>query len=62
MLGISKGQVKMDNQEKLSTQGTQDKEIQKHNTIWVGHHYAQAHTNNINKTWALLQTTGCKEN
>ena len=25
----------------------------KHNTICVGHHYAQANTNNINKTWAL---------
>jgi hypothetical protein len=31
---------------------------QKHNTICVGHHYMQANTNNVNKTWALLQTTG----
>jgi hypothetical protein len=31
---------------------------QKHNTICVGHHYAQTHTNNVNKTWTLLQTTG----
>ena len=31
---------------------------QKHNTIPVGHHYAQANTNNVNKTWTLLQTTG----
>jgi len=23
---------------------------QKHNTIGVGHHYAQANTNNVNKT------------
>ena len=23
----------------------------------VGHHYAQTTTNNVNKTWALLQTT-----
>jgi hypothetical protein len=28
-----------------------------HNTICVGHHYAQAKTNYVNKTWALLQTT-----
>ena len=29
---IPKGQSKMDNPEKLATQGTQDEEIQKHNT------------------------------
>jgi hypothetical protein len=34
---------------------------QKHNTICVGHHYAQTNTNNVNKTWALLQTTGGKD-
>jgi hypothetical protein len=34
---------------------------QKHNTIYVGHHYAQANTNNINKTWTLLQITGGKD-
>ena len=33
----------------------------KKNTICVGHHYAQANTNNINKTWALVQTTGGKD-
>ena len=43
------GQSKKDNPERLATQGTQDKEKQK-NTICVGHHYAQKHTNNINKT------------
>jgi len=26
----------------------------KHNTICVGHHYAQTNTNNIYKTWALI--------
>ena len=31
---------------------------QKHNTICVGHHYTQINTNNVNKTWALIQTTG----
>ena len=24
----------------------------------VGHHYMQTNTNNVAKTWALLQTTG----
>jgi hypothetical protein len=47
---------------KLATQSTQDQDKQnkKYNTICVGHHYAQANTNNVNKTWALLQTTGGK--
>jgi hypothetical protein len=34
---------------------------QKHNTICVGHHYTQAKTNNVNKTWTRLQTTGGKD-
>jgi len=34
---------------------------QKHNTICVGHHYTQINTNNVNKTWALLQTTRGKD-
>ena len=29
-----------------------------HNTIYVGHHYAQINTTNVNKTCALLLTTG----
>ena len=33
----------------------------KTNTICAGHHYAQTHTNNINKTWALQQATGGKD-
>ena len=49
----------MDNPEKLATSGTQYEE--KHNTICVGHHYAQTNTNNENKTRVLLQTTGDKE-
>ena len=31
------------------------------NKMSVGHHYLQANTNNVNKTWALLQTTGGKD-
>jgi hypothetical protein len=40
----------MDNPEKLATFGTQDDEKQKHTTICVEHHYAQANTNNVNTT------------
>jgi hypothetical protein len=29
---------------------------QKHNTMCVGHHYAHANTNNVNRTWSLPQT------
>jgi hypothetical protein len=34
---------------------------QKHSTIFVGHHCTQTNTNNVNKTWTLLQTTGGKD-
>jgi hypothetical protein len=57
----------MDNPYKLATHVTQDKEYkpnknkQKTNTMCVGHHYPHANTNNVNKTWALLQTTGGKD-
>jgi hypothetical protein len=34
---------------------------QKHNTICVVHHYMQTNTNKVNKTCALLQTTGGKD-
>jgi hypothetical protein len=33
----------------------------KTNTICVGHHYTQTNTNNVNKSSALLQTTGDKD-
>jgi hypothetical protein len=29
--------------------------------MYDGHHYTQTHTNNVNKTRALLQTTGGKD-
>ena len=50
----------MDNPEKTGTIGhTRWRQTkQKHNTICVGHHYAQTNTDNINKTRALLQETG----
>jgi len=42
----------MDKPEKMATQGTkdEDKQNKKHNTICVGHHYTQIHTNDVNKT------------
>ena len=66
----------MDNQEKLeSTKGTikngQSRETsnivqtghtkQKYNSKWVGHHFTKTNTNNVNKTWAILQITGSKD-
>ena len=48
----------MGNSEKLATYGTQERKTeQKHNTICIGYHYAQANSYNVNKTWALPQTT-----
>jgi hypothetical protein len=32
---------------------------QRHNTICVGRHYAEANANNVNETRAFLYTTGC---
>ena len=40
---------------------TKNKVKQKHNTICVGHHDTQTNTKQINKTCALLQTTGGKD-
>jgi len=37
------------------------KTTQTHITICVGHHFTQTNTNNVNKTQALLQTTGGKD-
>ena len=50
---------KIDNPETLTTWGAQDED--KQNTISVVHHYAHISTNNVNKTWALLQTTVSKD-
>ena len=42
------------------TRRRQTKQIR--NTVCAGHHYAQAHNRKkiLNKTWALLQTPGVK--
>jgi hypothetical protein len=46
----------------MAPQGTQDENKQsKNNTIYVGLHYAQTNTTEINKTWALLQTLEGRE-
>jgi hypothetical protein len=59
---IPKGQSQMDNPEKLATGYTRRKQTkQQHNTICVGYHYTQTNTNNVNKTWSLLQTIGGKD-
>ena len=34
---------------------------QKHNTTCVGHNYTPTNTNNVSKTWTLLQTKGGKD-
>ena len=53
----------MNNPEKLATYCTRDEEQQnkKHNTICGGHRYALTHTNKVNKTSGLIQTTGGKD-
>ena len=53
----------MDNPGKLAKLGAQDehKQQQNNNTLCVGHHYTQTNTNNVSKIWALLQTTGGKD-
>ena len=43
------------------TQDEDKKKEKKTHTICVGHYYAQTNTNNVNKTWALVQTTGGKD-
>ena len=49
----------MDNPEELAIVGTQD--IGLRQTKQKIRHYAQANTNNVNKTGALLHTTGGKD-
>ena len=46
----------------MAAQDTQNEGKQKkNNTICVGYHYTQTNINNVNKTQALLQTTGGKD-
>ena len=48
----------MDNPEKLAIQRTQDEDKQNKNTTPL---YTQTKTHNVNRTQALLQTTGNRE-
>ena len=61
MLENTEGAIKMDNPEKQAIQGKQDEEKQNKNRICVGHHYTQTNTINVNKTCAILHTTGGKD-
>ena len=55
------GAIKMDNPEKLATWIHKTKKNKtQHNAKCVGHHYSQANTNNVDKTWAIPQT-GCNK-
>ena len=44
------------NSEKLATLDTQDTE--RRQTKQTAHYYTKTNTNNVNKTWVLLQATG----
>ena len=55
---IPKRNSKIDNSEKLATQGKQDEGKQNKNTICVEHHYTQTNTNNVNKTNTLSEIFG----
>ena len=55
MLENIEGAIK--NGQSRETGNRQRKAKQKHNTIYGGYHYMQTKTNNVNKIWALLQTT-----
>ena len=49
----------MDNSEKLATKGTQDEDKQNKNTAqYVLDTNMPKNTNNVNKIWTFLQTTG----
>ena len=43
------------------TKNKNQTKTQKPNTMCIGHYYPQTNTDNVNKTWALLQTTGGKD-
>ena len=61
MLQITEGAIKNGQSRETGNIGHTRRGNTNHNTICVGHHYEQANTNNVNKTWSLLQTTGGKD-
>ena len=60
MLENTKGAIKKGQSRETGNTGytRRRKTEQTHNTIYAGHHYVQTNTNNVNKTWSLLLTTG----
>ena len=58
----TEGAIQNGQSREMATWGTQeeDKQNKKYNTIFVRQQYTQINTNNVNKTLALLQTTGGK--
>ena len=54
---IKKGQSR----ETCNIEYTRRRKKEKNNTVCAGHHYRQTNTNHVNKTRALLQTTGGKD-
>ena len=63
MLENTEGSIKKGQSRETGNIGFTKRRKTKHKqyTICVGHHYAQANTNNVNKTRALLQTAGGKD-
>ena len=63
MLESTEGAIEKGQSREPGNVGTQgeDKTKQKHNTMFVWHHYSQTNTNNINKTWALWVYILCCE-
>ena len=57
-LGNTEGAIKNGQSRQHGANTRRIKPKQKHNRKRVEHHYAQTNTNNINKTWSLLQTGG----
>ena len=61
MLENTEGTIQNGQSRETGNIGYTRRRKKKTNTIYVGHHYAQANTNNVNKTWTLQQTTGGKD-
>ena len=51
----------MDNSEKLATKTTRRRKRKKNTSQYVFDTTTQTSTNNVNKTWVILQTTGGKD-
>ena len=58
MLENTEGAIKNGQSRETGNIGYTRRKQTKHNTLCVGHHYMQANTKNVNKSWVLLQTTG----